>query len=205
MLDSPPEPPPYSAADVRFDVAVDPGSIKGSRDSTVVLMEFVDYQCPLCRKFAAETMDRLQADYVTPGKVGLAARNLPLDEIHPLAFGAAKAARCAAEQGKFWEMDERMIRGTLALAPADLNAHAKALNLDPDRFGRCIGDEKTSAAILREKSDAARMGITGTPYFLIGVRKPGSSDIIAVRLIKGAQPYSVFKAALDSVITAHEQ
>lgn len=203
------EPPsdsqPYSPSDVRFDVAIDRASMKGNRDATVVLIEFVDYQCPLCRKFAAETMDRIQADYVTPGKVGLIGRNLPLEKLHPLALGAAKAAHCAREQGKFWEMHERMLRGTPALAPADLNGHARALNLDPDKFGRCLDDEKTAAAILRDKGEADKMGITGTPYFLIGVRKPDSTEVKAIRLIKGAFPYEVYRAALDSVITARDQ
>ena len=205
LVSQPPAEQPYSAKDVRFDIAIDPASIKGNKDATVVLIEFVDYQCPLCRKFAAETMDRVQADYVTPGRVGLIARNFPLEELHPLAFGAAKAAHCADAQGKFWEMDERLIRGTLALAPNDLNEHARTLGLDLDKFGRCVDDEKTGAAILKEKSDAAQWGIKGTPYFFVGVRKPGSTEVQAIRLIKGALPYEVFKDTLDSVITARGQ
>jgi protein-disulfide isomerase len=203
MSEPPPNPQPYTASDVRFDISIDPALIKGSKDANVVLIEFVDYQCPLCRKFAAETADRLQADYVTPGKVALIARDLPLETLHPLALGAAKAAYCSREQGKLWEMHERLLRG--ALTPADLSEHAKALNLDLDKFAKCVGDEKTAAAILREKGEADKMGITGTPYFLIGVRKPGSTEVKAIRLIKGAFPYEVYKAALDSVITAREQ
>ena len=201
----PPEPSeqqPYVPQDVRFDLAIDPALMKGSKDATVVMIEYVDYQCPLCRKFAAETMGRIQTDYVTPGKLGVIARHLPLENLHPLAFGAATAAECAKEQGKFWEMDERLLRGTSSLAPADLKVHASSLDLDADKFDRCVDDEKTKAAIMGDKAEAAKLGITGTPYFLIGVRKPGSAEVKAVRMIKGAFPYDVFKGALDSVITA---
>jgi protein-disulfide isomerase len=195
----------YSAGDVRYDVTIDPAAMKGTKDADVVMIEFVDYECPLCRRFADETMDRLRKDYVETGRVGMIARNFPLEKLLPLAFGAAKAAHCAAEQGKFWEMHDRMLRGTLALAPADLKEHARSLGLDQDKFTRCVDDVQTTEAIRQDKKFGSQFGITGTPYFLIGVRKPNSSEVKAVRLIKGAYPYEVFKGALDSVLTAHAQ
>jgi protein-disulfide isomerase len=204
----PPEPSaeqPYSPQDVNFDLTIDPALIKGNKAAAVVMIEFVDYQCPLCRKFAAETMGRIQADYVTSGKVAVVAKNMPLEDIHPLAFGAARAAECAKGQGKFWEMDERLLLASSALAPADLKVHAGALGLDLDRFNACLEDEKTTSAIRRDKTEAARFGITGTPYFLIGVRKPDSTEVKAVRMVKGAFPYEVFKGALDTVLYAQGQ
>ena len=204
VYDESAQPQSVPTVDVHFDVTIDPALMKGNKDATVVMIEFVDFQCPECRKFAAEVMDQLAADYVATGKVGLVSQNFPLEEVHPLAFGAAKAAHCAAEQGKLWEMSERMIRGTLALTPADLDQHARAVNLDTDKFARCIADPETAAAIRRDLKNGSQMGITGTPYFLIGVRKPNSTNVKAVRLIKGAFPYEVYKAALDAVITAHE-
>jgi protein-disulfide isomerase len=205
VLTGPPPEPPYSAKDVRFDIAIDPGSIKGNKNAAVVLLEFVDYQCPFCRRFAAETMTRLDADYVVPGRVALIVRDLPLEEPHPLAFGAAKAANCAAEQGKFWEMNDRLLHGALALAPGDLTEHANALRLDVDRFGRCMDDERTAVAIRSERSEASKFGIASTPVFLVGVRKPGDAEVKMVRMIEGAYPYDVFKATLDTVITARTQ
>jgi predicted DsbA family dithiol-disulfide isomerase len=71
-----------------------------------------------------------------------------------------------------------------------------------DRFNTCFDDERTASAIRRDKAEAAKYGVTGTPYFLIGVRKPDSAEVKAVRMVKGAFPYEVFKGALDTVLTA---
>jgi predicted DsbA family dithiol-disulfide isomerase len=98
-----------------------------------------------------------------------------------------------------------MLRGSLALAPDDLDHHAMALNLDAAKFGRCLDDAATVAAVRREKAESVRLGTTGTPYFLIGVRKPGTAEVRFVRKIRGVNPYEVFKGALDSVLTARGQ
>src|SRR5215213_6696082 len=74
----------------------------GSQDARVVLIDFSDYQCPFCGRFYRDTMPQLDREYFKTGKVKYIFRDLPLEAIHPHAFKAAQAARCAGEQGKFW-------------------------------------------------------------------------------------------------------
>ena len=72
-------------------------------DGEIVFMEFSDYQCPFCKQFAAEVLVDLKADFIDTGRARYIFRDFPLEQIHPQARAAANAARCAGEQGKYFE------------------------------------------------------------------------------------------------------
>ena len=91
---------------VVMDLGKRPG--KGEADAKLTLVEVLDYQCPYCGQFNRETMPQIERDYVETGKVRYVVVNLPLEAMHKSAFKAAEAAACAGEQGKFWEMHERL-------------------------------------------------------------------------------------------------
>jgi protein-disulfide isomerase len=194
--------PPYIAKDVQQNLKIDPALMRGDKGATVVLIEFSDYQCSFCRRFAAQTIKQIEQDYLNTGHVGFVFRDYPMEGIHPYAFKAAEAAQCAAAQGKFWEMHQRLYQEPMALKHDDLLAHAQALNLDVPKFRQCIADEKTDAALRQGMAEGAGLGVEGTPMFLIGVRRPDSSNVKVLRMIQGAQPYDVFKATLDTMISA---
>lgn len=180
----------------------------GSADARVVLIDFSDYQCPFCGRFYRDTMPQLDRDYFKTGKVKYIFRDLPLEAIHPHAFKAAQAARCAGEQGKFWEMHYRLFEKQNALAPADLALYAQALGLDLPRFKACLDGDKYADDIRKDIADARDAGISGTPGFVVGVvdeKDPRKQKIKVLRMITGAQPYTVFKAALDAALATLEQ
>lgn len=170
----------------------------GRDDAPVTLVEFVDYQCPFCRQFHSETFVELKKNYIDSGKVRYVSRDLPL-EFHPDARGAAVAARCAGDQHKFWEMRDMMVANAADLSPASLLKYGAQINLDMTAFGACLNDKKQTAAVQKDVADAATLGISGTPSFVVG--KTAKDEINGVRII-GAVPYSVFETAIKNQLNA---
>ena len=195
------DPPPYSAKDVSADFEFDAANVLGDPKAGVVIVEFSDYECSFCRHFAAETLARIEKEYVVPGKVAFLYTDYPMD-MHPRGFPAAIAGRCAAMGGKRWPMSVTLLRDPVALSDADFRKAAADARLDPAKFDRCVADPATAAKIRQGMDEAFRMGVKGTPMFLVGVHKPGDSRIHGVRLIEGALPYDMFRATLESVLRA---
>jgi len=172
---------------------------KGSPAARVVLIEYADFQCPYCAQYANATYREIQRNYVDTGKIRYTFRHLPLEQLHPQARSAAEAAECAREQDHFWDFHDRLFANQKALGPADLESHARALQLDVPRFQACFTAGKVSAAVSESVEEANRLGLTGTPAFLIGeVQSNGA--IRVTRRISGAQPFGVFQAALESIL-----
>jgi protein-disulfide isomerase len=80
------------------------GFLMGRPDAPLTMIEFTDLQCPYCRQYVTTTFDEIKKNWIDTGKLRYISRDFPLDSIHPYAIGAARASRCAADQGKFWEM-----------------------------------------------------------------------------------------------------
>jgi protein-disulfide isomerase len=130
-------------------------------------------------------------------------RDLPLESIHPFAFKAAEATHCAGEQGKYWEMHDRLFANQQQLARPDLSTHARELGLDGVAFDKCMDMEKQAARVRKDLAEAQKVQTTGTPTFFLGLTDPSSSEIKGTRLT-GAQPYAVFKAAIDRLLSAQK-
>jgi protein-disulfide isomerase len=137
---------------------------------------------------------------VTPGKIKFVLRDFPLESIHKNAFKAAEATRCAQDQGKYWEMHERLFANQQTIGPDDLLGHAKALGLDEEGFKKCLGEGTYAAAIRKDVAEGQRAGVTGTPAFFLGVVDGTDGKVKVVRNLSGAQPFSAFQAAIDSVL-----
>jgi len=195
------EDPPYVAKDVSFDLDFDPAAALGDGRAQVVVYEFSDYECPMCRHFAAETFPRFEKDYVRTGRVALVFRDNPLT-VHPRAASAAAAGACAETFGKRWPMTERLLRDPVALSDDDFRRHAREIGIESAGFERCVSDPATAGKIRQGLEEAKRLGVKGTPIFLIGVRRPEDRRVRAVRKIEGALPYEVFQATLDGVLRA---
>lgn len=88
-------------------ISLDGAKVKGNATAPVALIMFSDFQCPFCAGFASETLPELEREYVATGHVVIAFRHFPLDN-HPLALKAAQGAECAEQQGRFWDMHDRM-------------------------------------------------------------------------------------------------
>jgi protein-disulfide isomerase len=148
----------------------------------VTIVMFTEFQCPFCAR-AVPTLRDLQAAY--PQEVRLVFKNLPLP-FHESAGLAAEAALAAGEQGKFWEMHDRLFENQERLDPAALEEHARALALDVPRFKAALDTGKFRAKVEADARQAKEAGLTGTPIFLINGEK-----------LVGAQPLGSFKHQVD--------
>src|SRR3984957_19734638 len=166
----------------KVQVNIDPKRVKGNPKARVMIVEFSDFQCPYCGQVEA-TLKSVLAKH--EGTVALAFRDMPISQIHPFAQGAAEAARCAGEQGKFWEYHDLLFADQGALHRSGLIAKAAKLQLDPQQFETCISSEKYKSQVQQDNQEGMRAGVSGTPgFFINGV------------FISGAQP----EAAFDKII-----
>ncbi len=172
------------------------GFVLGRPDAPVTLVEYGDLECPFCRRFHQTTFAQLKTEYIDTGKLRYVARDLPLTSIHPEAFHAASATRCAGEQGKFWEM-----RTALLMVPrlqADtVDATAGKIGLDVARLQACVNADKYRADIERDSEEAIAFNITGTPSFLLA--KTSEEEVDAITLV-GAIPFQALKPRIDELL-----
>jgi protein-disulfide isomerase len=143
---------------------------------------------------------KLDDEYIKAGKLKYVVRDLPLESIHRHAFKAAEATHCAAEQGKYWELHDRLFAHQQSLDRPDLSAHAWTLGLDGPAFDRCVDSGKYAERVRKDVSEAQRLGIGGTPTFLVGVMD--GPQLKGARIIRGAQPYASIKATIDELLSA---
>jgi protein-disulfide isomerase len=183
---------------------IDGASFQGDRNAKLTLVEFSDYQCPFCARHARDTLPQIQRDYIKTGKMKYVLRDLPLEAIHPQAFKAAEAAHCAGEQARYWEMHHRLFADQGALGVTDLLQHAGKLGLEVDRFRQCLESGRHATTIRESLAEAQKAGITGTPTFFLGLTAPDSSTVKAVRIIRGAQPYSRFREVIEGLLSSRQ-
>jgi protein-disulfide isomerase len=172
------------------------GYALGKPDAPLTMVEFTDLQCPFCRQYVATTFAELKKNWIDTGKLRYISRDFPLD-IHPQAMNAARAARCAGEQGHFWDMRLTLMRNANQLSPDFITRTAADMKLDMKTFATCTASGKYDADILAEQADGARLGVNGTPTFLIGRTAP---DSVEGPMIMGALPYSYFDARLKALL-----
>jgi protein-disulfide isomerase len=168
----------------------------GAEDAPVTVVEFADYQCPFCLRFAKTTFPLLKQKYIDTGKVRWVALNLPLP-FHKDARKAAQAAHCAGEQDKLWEMRDLLFKNPRQLNVENLPVHAATLSLDMDAFNACLQSDRHLAEIDQEAKEANAVRLTGTPSFIIG---KSTGDEITGQVVIGAQPMNVFDAAINKAL-----
>jgi len=181
---------------VRIDIGNSP--TKGVVTAPIGMVVYSDFHCQYCGRFARETLPALAKDYIDSGQVRVVFRSLPLD-IHPLARAVAAAAMCTARQGLFWDVHDLLFRGL----PKDATeARVRELALKAGAvmplFEKCLGDPDAMSMVEHDIIEAERVGISGTPAFLIGPAE--ANTVTAVRLIRGAQPVVSFRAELDALL-----
>ena len=167
----------------RVNVSTDGDPSIGPEDAPVTIVEFSDYQCPYCQSWYQQTFDRLMANY--PGQIRFVYRDLPLPG-HPESLPAAEAANCAGEQGAYWKFHDALFSGQYALGRAAYEQYAADLGLEPAAFTACLDDHRTQDEVRADAADATRLGLTGTPSFVINGR-----------ILIGALPFEDFKAIID--------
>jgi protein-disulfide isomerase len=176
-------------------VSIDDDYIRGRADAKLTLIEFSDFQCPFCERFYRETLPLIDKDYIQTGKLRMVYRDFPLVDVHQDAQKAAEAAQCAGEQGKYWEMHDKIFANHAAMRVDDLKKHARGLGIAEDRFDRCVESGKYAEEVKKDLTDGQALGVQGTPTFFVGLT--GKDNTIQAVPIGGARPYAVFKQMFD--------
>lgn len=169
--------PPRVSVDV---AAGDPA--EGPADAPITIVEFSDYQCPFCAR-VTPTMDRVMKTYA--GKVRRVFKDFPLPS-HPQAPKAAEAARCAGDQGKYWEMHARLFANQAALQIDQVKKTASTLGIDQSAFDQCLDSGKYAGQVSADIDQGEGLGVNSTPSLFINGRP-----------LVGAQPFEVFKQVID--------
>jgi protein-disulfide isomerase len=166
---------------VRVDLSVNGAPSKGSEKAEVTIVKFEDFQCPYCKAVQPNYQEVLKR---YDGKVRLVHKDLPLDQIHPQARQAAEAARCADDEGKFWQYHDKLYASAPKAAPEDLKSYAKEVGLNGNSFEKCLSTGKYKARVQKDVDEGAVLGLTGTPIFFINGRElSGAQSVEAIAQI----------------------
>jgi len=167
----------------RLDLALPASSpAQGPAKAPVTLIEFADYQCPYCRQ-AEETVAAVLKEY--KGKVRFVHGDFPLSN-HDRADLAARASRCAGEQGKFWDYRHSLLVTPGDFSDEDFANRASGMGLDGNAFGACVQSGRHDAAIQASQDEGIKAGVNATPTFFFNGRK-----------LAGAPSIEEFRRILD--------
>jgi protein-disulfide isomerase len=173
--------PPRAAVTVPADAPA-----LGPAGAPVTIVGFLDYQCPYCHR-AQAVVDQVVEQY--KGRVRLVHQDFLLGR--PRSLPAARAARCAGDQGRFWEYHRNLLTRPGDMSDDDLKGRAAALSLDGGRFAACLASDAHDAAIRKAVDDGHALGITGTPTFFVNGRR-----------LVGARPLEDFQEIIDAELAA---
>lgn len=189
---------PPQAPSQPISVSLDDDPVKGDPNAPITIVEFSDFQCPFCARFHANTLPKIEQNYLSTGKINFVYRDFPIQSIHPNALPAALASECADDQGLFWEYHDKLFENQKGWQGLDVQSgidafkgYAQDLDLNMDEFNSCLDSGKYSAEVENDLQDGRDYGVTGTPGFFVGNEKIGFTKIT------GAQPFSVFQKVLD--------
>lgn len=172
----------------------DDDPVLGNPEAPVVIVEFSDFQCPFCRRLFNQTLPQIKEKYVKTGKVKFVYRDFPLTGIHDMAEKYAEAGECADEQGKFWQMHDKIFQeqdkrgaGTIIeFTLADVKRWAREVGLDGVRFDDCLDSGKYAGEVEKDYNDGVAAGVEGTP-----------GTFVNGRLIPGAVPFAQFERVIE--------
>lgn len=179
-------PPPPFRAGVQGE-----GPSRGSVDAPVTIVEFEDFQCPYCKK-AQEILEQVRVRY--KDKVRIVHRDFPLQPLHPASWKAHEGARCAEEQGKFWEYRDLLYKNSPAAGPEQLSLYASQVSMNLSEFKNCLDSGKFRAVVQKDEAEGDRLGVEGTPAFFINGRR-----------LSGAQAETEFARIIDEELSKRAQ
>lgn len=166
-----------SSIEVEFDtpeelIEMAQGVSSGNPDARVTIMEFGDYQCPACQNFFRQAKPILDVSYIQPGRVQFVFYDFPLEATHPNAFLAARAARCAGDQDRYWEYHDRLFQDQLSWSlkadpVGDLVGYAEDLGLVRATFRACLRSDRHADVVSANQVMALQLGVQTTPTVML--------------------------------------
>lgn len=169
----------------------------GNPSAKVTLVMYEDFQCPWCGKFVKESEQVIRDKYIPNGSVQFVYRDYAF--LGPESVQAAEAARCAEDQGKFWEYHDYLFAHQSGenqgnFSDANLETFAKNMGLNPNAFNLCLSTDKYAQAIADSKNEGEKAGVTGTPKGFI------LKDGKIVDTIDGYLPLDAITQKLDAAL-----
>jgi protein-disulfide isomerase len=183
LAPAPSAPSAPAAPEGKQNIKLGDAPVKGPAGAKVTVVAFSDFQCPFCSR-AVPVMKQIEDEY--KGKVKIAFKQLPLP-FHDKAHLAAEAALAANEQGKFWQMHDKLFANQQALDRPNLEKYAEELGLNMTKFKAALDSGKFKDKVDSDAKEGAAVGATGTPTFFINGTK-----------VVGAQPFDAFKTVIDT-------
>lgn len=138
--------------------------VRGSTTASAVLVEFSDFECPYCARAQNVLKDFVNAH---AEELALVYKHFPLNEIHPQAIPAARAAWAAQQQGRFWDYHDALFARQSSLEAGIYTEIAAELGLDVEQFERDRASDASEAAVMQERQLAERLGLPGTPFLAL--------------------------------------
>jgi protein-disulfide isomerase len=173
---------------------------EGNQSASLVLIEFSDYQCPVCEAYVREIYPQIKRDYIDTGKLRYVLFDFPLAAIHKDAIEAAEAAHCAGEQGKLWEMRRMLFQNQSSLAHSNYLTFAAALGLDTVRFEQCLGSGRYISGLNERVAEATRSGVRGTPSLAFGFAEGDGRTIKVDSIYRGDPPYPFLRQTITNLL-----
>jgi protein-disulfide isomerase len=178
---------PTPDPNIRYDVDINGDPFIGAEDAVITIVEFSDFRCGYCNRFRVETLPEIMENY--DGLVRFVYRDFPV--LGSNSMGAALAAECADDQGRFWEYHDELFDNQGLIGPDYFTQLAEELELDMDQFQTCLDDQTHQDEVTEDFEAARDVGARGTPAFLINGK-----------FVSGAQPYANFAAIIDAELAA---
>jgi protein-disulfide isomerase len=196
MTQKPPVSIPVNVTVMAADTAGFEGYVLGSDSAPVTIVEFADFQCPSCEGFDTVQWPEVYASLVATGKVRWIYRDFPLDAPHPHSRLASHAAACAADQGKFWEMKQKIYnyQGLWSYGTGQVDkfrGYAESVGADLGQWNECMQTAKYAGRIQASSEIGNRLGVRFTPSF-----------VIDGRLYDGGMASDQVRKLVDSIIAA---
>ena len=153
-------------------VAMAQGVTKGDEDAPITIVEFGDYACPGCGGFAMSVKPQVELLLVETGKAKFVFYDFPLTSLHPTSFLAARTARCAQDQDKFWEYHDALFRNQtswrLEASPiAQFLSYAEDLGLDGDEFEACVKSDRHADLVSANMRLGYELRVSSTPTIMV--------------------------------------
>jgi protein-disulfide isomerase len=180
---------PLEDSNNRFTVSADDDPFIGPEDAKVTVVEFGDYNCQYCRRFATETMQPLVEQY--GDRVRFVYRDFPI--LADSSVLASLAAECLHEQDKFWRFHDMVFASQLGIDQISLTAMAEEVGADMEEFSTCVSERRHFEEIRADYFAGQALGVRATPIFFVNGRP-----------ISGAQDISVFQKIIDEELAAAE-
>ncbi|MEM4385148.1 MAG: thioredoxin domain-containing protein [Candidatus Anstonellales archaeon] len=175
--------------------------MKGSQNAPIIMIEFSDFECPFCKRFADTTMPQLMQNWIDTGKIRFYYIHFPLN-FHPKAEPAARASYCAQKQGIFWEYHDKLFQNiqTIQNNEEGYSKLAEELGLDLEEFKRCYNSQEAALKVQKDTMEGMNQGVSGTPSFLVIIPKElttldrvrQAATVVQGQVRENAQYYGIF-------------